>query len=217
MSVEPFFSLSRHLIAAAALALTTQAWAVPDAQFQPVFRVFLQANGGDTAQIDKAADGFAALLKAEPANPVLMAYAGAATSLKANTTMLPWRKLSFAEDGLGLIDKALAMLTPAHDAPIQQRTPGTLDVRFVAASTFLAVPGFMNRRARGLKLLDEIMTSALWREVNPDFRGAVLLRAGKAALEDKRADDARKYLNQVIAIGAPVADEARALLKGAAQ
>jgi hypothetical protein len=80
----------------------------------------------------------------EPTNPVLLAYTGAATAMKANTTWLPWKKMGFAEDGLAQLDKALAMLTPPQ-RPVQNGTPGVLEVKFVAANTFLAVPGFMNR------------------------------------------------------------------------
>jgi hypothetical protein len=196
------------------MALLSNVWAVPEAQFQPVYQRFLQASRGDTAQIEKAAEGFAALLKAEPANPVLMAFTGAATAMRANATWLPWRKLSFAEDGLSLIDKSLLMLKPEHDAVLQDGTPGALQVRLVAASTFLAVPGFMNRAARGNKLLQDIMASPLWAQTQPGFQGEVLLRAGKAALADQRLDEARKYLGEVIARKAPQAGQASALLKG---
>lgn len=196
------------------MVLVSSVWAVPEAQFQPVYQSFLQASRGDTAQIEKAAEAFTALLKAEPSNPVLLAFTGAATAMRANTSWLPWRKLSFAEDGLSLIDKSLLMLKPEHDAVLQDGTPGALQVRLVAASTFLAVPGFMNRAARGNKLLQDIMASPLWPQTRPGFQGEVLLRAGQAALADKRFDEARKYLGEVMARKAPQAEQASALLKG---
>ena len=123
--------------------------AAPDAAFDNAFRHFIVASGGDKSAVDPAADEFAALLEAEPANPVLMAYAGASEAMKARNTALPWKKIGHAEDGLALVDKSLALLTPAHDAALQHGTPGSLEVRFVAANTFLAMPGFMNRSARG--------------------------------------------------------------------
>ena len=119
----------------AALLLVMSVHAVPEARFEPAFRQFMRANAGDEAAIEKSADAFSELLKAEPGNPVLLAYAGAATSMKANTTMLPWKKMRHAEDGMALLDKALALLTPAHDAPLQHGVPAALEVRFTAAST----------------------------------------------------------------------------------
>lgn len=210
-------SSRRRSLVVAGLALAfaaAGAVAAPDAQFQAAFATFMQASGGDKAAIEPAADAFAALLKAEPANPVLMAYAGAATAMRANTTLMPWKKMSYAEDGLALLDKALAVLDTSHDAPLQNGTPATLDVRFVAASTFLAVPGFMNRGPRGAKLLDEVLASPLLAAAPLRFRGSVWMRAAERAAHDKRADDARRLYAQVVQQGAPQAPRAEAALKG---
>ena len=206
-------SLSRRLATTVAvLALTSAAWAVPEAQFEPAFQQFVQASRGEEAAIEKSAAAFSALMKADPGNPVLMAYAGAATSMRANTTMLPWKKMGYSEDGLALLDKALALLTPAHDAPLQHGVPGALEVRFVAASTFLGVPGFMNRGARGTRLLGEVLSHSLFAASPLGFKGSVWLKAANVAVQDKRPDEARKYLNEVILAKAPQAEAARAQL-----
>ena len=177
------------------------------------FQQFQRAAAGDEAAIDSAAREFGAFSAADPHDPVLMAYAGAATSMRARTTMLPWKKMSYAEEGLAQIDKALALLTPAHDAPLHRGTPANLDARFVAATTFLALPGMFNRHARGEKLLDQVLTSPLFATSPLPFRGAVWLRAGLEATNDKRVDDARRWLGEVIKSGAPQASAAQARLK----
>ena len=156
---------------------------MPDAQFLPAQAVFLKAADGDKSAVEGAADAFAALLKAEPANPVLMVYSGAATSMKATTTFLPWKMLAHAEEGLAQIDKALALLTPAHNAPLQRGTPAVLEVKLVAANTFLALPRMMNRHDRGLKLLAEVRSSPLLASAPAPFREAVDKAARKAGLE----------------------------------
>jgi hypothetical protein len=197
----------------AILGASGQAIAASDAAFQSAFQEFASASAGDKSAVDKAADAFDALLKAEPANPVLMAYAGATTAMKASTTMLPMKKMAYAENGLALLDKSLAMLTPASDAPIQRGTPGSLEVRFVAANTFLAVPGFMNRGARGAKLLNDVLDSPLFASAPLPFRGAVWMRAASLAMKEQRMPDARKYLNEVITQNAPQTDAAKSKLK----
>ena len=204
---------ARTMSVAQTLLLAAHVFAAPPARFEGAFASFSQAAAGDDAAIEPAATAFAALRKAEPANPVLMAYEGASIAMKASTTMLPWKKMAHAEDGLALIEKAVAMLTPAHDAVVQNGTPGALEVRFVAANTFLAVPGFMNRGARGVKLLDEVMGSSLFVTAPLAFRGAVWLRAARLAVKDKRLDDARRYLNEVVGANAPQAQAAREQLK----
>lgn len=213
------FSVHRTLrlaLLSAALSGVGLLHAASEAQFAPAFTAFSQASGGDGAAIDKAVESFEALLKAEPTNPVLMAYAGASTTMKATTTLLPWKKMSYAEDGMAAQDKALAMLTPEHDAVVQHGTPGSLEVRFVAANTFLAVPGFMNRAARGAKLLGEVLASPLFAGSPLGFKGSVWLAAARLAVKEKRVDDARNYLNQVINANAPQAQAAREQLKALA-
>ena len=215
LSLTPQFA--RQLLALGAAAwLAGAVQATPDAQFDPAFAQFQQASKGSESAIEKSAEAFVALLKSEPTNPVLMAYAGASTSLKATTTMLPWKKMSYAEDGMAMLDKALALLTPAHDAVLQHNLPAALEVKFVASNTFLAVPGFMNRGARGAKLLGEVLASPLFATSPVAFRGDVWLFSAQQALKDKRKDDARKFLDEVIKAKAPQAEVARAQMKALA-
>ena len=200
----------------ASCVATGVAIAAPDASFDSAFHHFIVASGGDNSAVDAAADEFDALLKAEPANPVLMAYTGAATALRAKTTMMPWKKMGYAEDGLAMVDKAVAMLAPAHDAVVQHGTPGSIEVRFVAANAFLGVPPFMNRGARGAKLLNEVLASPLFEKAPLPFQGTVWMRAAALASKEQRTADAQRYLNEVISRNAPQAEKARALLKAAA-
>jgi hypothetical protein len=204
------------LAAVTSLLLATTAQAATEAQFQVAFEQFQQAARGSESAIEKSADAFMALLKAEPGNPVLMAYTGAATSMKATTTLLPWKKMGYAEDGMALLDKALAMLNATHNAPLQHGTPAVLEVRFVAARTFLAVPGFMNRAARGGKLLVDVLSSPLLASSPLGFRADVWLAGAQLAVKENHPDDARKYLNEVIKANAPQAEAARAQLKALA-
>ncbi len=213
-SIQP--ALRCAAAGAIALVLTSSAWAIPEAQLQPALEQFLQATHGNEAAIEKSADAFAALLAQEPTNPVLMAYSGAATSLKATTTMLPWKKMRYAEDGMALLDKALALLTTTNNAALQHDVPATLEVRFVASNTFLAVPGFMNRGARGAKLLSEVLASPLLASSPLGFRGDVWMKAAEVAAKDKRPEEARKFFNEVIRANAPQAQAARTQLQALA-
>ena len=201
------------LLAAAVVSLATGAQAASPAQFDSAFAQFEQARTGHDEALAQAAEAFAALLKAEPVNPVLMAYTGATTAMRATTTWLPWKKMTYVEDGMALLDKALGMLTAVHNAPLQHEVPAALEVRFVAANTFLAVPGFMNRGARGAKLLQSVVSSPLLATSPLAFRVAVWMVAAKQAITDKRVDEARSYLNQVVKANGPQLEAAQAQLK----
>jgi hypothetical protein len=203
-------------VSAAFIGLSTAATAVPEPQFQAAFQQFVQANAGDSSAIGHAAEAFSGLVRNEPTNPVLLAYAGASTAMRATTTWLPWKKLGFAEDGLAQLDKALGLLTPAHEAPVQNGTPGVLEVKFVAANTFLAVPEFMHRRERGAKLLSEVVASPLLAGAPLGFKGSVWLKAANEASKAQNPAEAKRYLNLIVQQQAPQAPQAQALLKGMA-
>jgi hypothetical protein len=183
------------------------------AGFEAAFASFQRAAAGDDDATDNAAKQFAALAEANPSDPVLLAYSGAATALQARAAVLPWKKMSFADDGLARLDKALSLLQPTHDAPLHRGTPASLETRFVAANTFLGMPGMFNRQTRGRRLLDEVLQSPLLASAPLPFRGTVWLRAGVAAAADNRPADARRWFEQVIGSGAPQAGSAQAKLK----
>jgi hypothetical protein len=183
---------------------------------EPEFQAALQQLTSPSGSKEAAAESFSALLKKEPGNPLLMAYAGSATSSLATTTSLPWKKMSFAEDGMALLDKALQLVAASDGSAMHGATPVVLEVKFAASNTFLAVPGFMNRGPRGEKLLSEVLAHKQFEQAALGFRGAVWMRAARLALEQKRSDDARRFLNQVIQNAAPQAEAAKALLKGVA-
>ena len=169
------FAGATLLTAAPALA------GVPEPAYDAAFQQFQQAAAGsDTKAIEAAAEQFGQLAAIDPADPVLLAYSGAATAMRATTTMLPWRKMSFAEDGLAQLDKALALLKPEHDTMLHKNVPATLETRLVAANTFIRLPAMFNRRARGVRLLDDVVKSPLLAGAPAGFKSAVAAAQSRA-------------------------------------
>ncbi len=164
-----------------AVVSTVAEAALPEAAFASAQSQFSRAAAGDTAAIEPAAKAFQALLKAEPAHPLLLAYGGASTALRSATVLAPMDKLALAEDGLAQLDRALTLLTPAHEQMLERGVPVALEVRFVAANTFLAMPPSMNRGARGSRLLNEVLASPQLASAPPGFRDAVRRRAAALA------------------------------------
>ncbi|HET7864983.1 MAG TPA: hypothetical protein VFL86_11315 [Burkholderiaceae bacterium] len=201
----------RRVLALAGIALAGTAVGAPtDEDFNTALERFRLAAGGDTSAVDDAAARFSQLSDAAPQDPVLRAYAGATTALRATTRWLPWRKLAFAEDGLALIDQALAQLTPAHDAPAHRGVPASLETRFVAANTFLGLPAMFKRQERGARLLAELVGDPRLEQAPLGFRVTVWLRAARQA---PHSEQGRALLQRVAASGTPQATVAQALLK----
>lgn len=170
---------------------------------------FVDTLAGDGAAIERSAAELQHLSEAQAGDPVLRAYAGAAVARLARTTWLPRKKLAFAEEGLALIDKALAQLEPAHDAPLHRGVPAVLDTRFVAATTFLALPAMFNRQERGRKLLAQLLASPLLEAAPLPFRASVWMRAAQLADETQDPAQARAWYEKVASSQAPQAEVAR--------
>ena len=212
MRALPLITGKKFLLATGlALLVSSQAMAFSEPQFQSAFQQFIQSGKGSE---EAAATAFNELLKQDPASPLIMAYAGASTGKLAVPTMFPWKKMSYAEDGMAMLEKALQLAAANENAQGHGSTPVILEVKYVAASTFLAVPAFMNRGPRGTKLLNEVLEHKQFDKAEPGFRGSVLMRAASLATEQKRPDDAKRYLNEVIKQNAPQAEAAKAMLKG---
>lgn len=176
---------------------------------------FLAASAGDTAARDGAIAAFKALAAGHPGHPLLAAYEGAAIALKGRDALLPWDKMKYAENGADAIDKALAQLTPAHDETLFGGTPESVETRLVAASSLLALPDFMNRRASGLRALDAALKSPVFAQAPLPVRTRLLALAARQAAADKRAPDEASYLRQLAAAApqSPEAGKAAARLK----
>lgn len=205
--------ITHTLLALSLAAACSLSLAAPEAQLQAAQAQFQAAAKGDSEAIEKSVETYTALLKAEPGNPVLMAYLGAATTLRATNTMLPWKKMSHVEDGLAHLDKALVLLQPQHDVPAPGQVAASLETRFTAINTFLALPSMFNRGPRGAKLFAELLASPQFAQAPLPFQGAVWMRAAKWAEQDKRPEDARKFYQMVTERKAPQAAQAGAQLK----
>jgi hypothetical protein len=184
-----------------------------DPELAAALASFAKAGPDHHAAIEDAAERLGRLSAAQPADAVLRAYAGAAVAMRALTTSLPWRKMSHAEDGLALIDKALAQLGPADEAPRLRGVPAVLEARFVAASTFLGLPPMFNRAERGRAQLDAVLGHALFDAAPAPFKAVVWLRAARLAEADAKPELRRQWLQKVADSGAPQATAAREQLK----
>lgn len=210
-----FKTLSTVAVAAALALGLGAARAMDDASFVGAAALLTKAQASrEPDAITAAAERWKALLAAEPASPLARAYAGASTAMLANTTFLPWKKMGHAEDGLALIDKALAQLDAGHDKERVADVPVPLLVRYTAASTFLALPGMFNRGPRGAELMQAVLKHPQFEGSHLAFKGTVWLGAGQQALKDGQKDQARKLLQAAVLAQAPQADTARKLLEG---
>ncbi len=205
--------------AAATLTILSLLAAAPDAGADPTPFLAAQAEfqrglGGDGGASQRANAQFLKLVEADPANPLYLAYLGSTFALLGRDAWAPWTKMRQTEKGLGLLDKALALLTPAHDQQAVRGVPMSEEVRLSAASTFLAVPGFMNRTTAGRLAIADALRSPAFAATPGPVRAQLLLQAALLAQKDKKPSDEAEALKQALAAWpeGPTASKARARL-----
>lgn len=174
--------VSRRLILATITSLPLLAFA-GDGNFDAAWRSFDAARQGKTEQIDPAIEAFQALPPDALKQPLYNAYLGSALALKGKAAWMPWNKMRYPEQGLDHIDQALSFLKPEHDKVLVQGVPVSLQTRFVAAATFIALPdGIFHRRAQGAKLLTALRADPLLAAAPTPFRAEVA--AAEARLQE---------------------------------
>jgi len=212
---------SRAIPAALALFALSR-WAPPVAQAAeaaPAAFVAAQADfervlAGDAAAHQRAHAQFEKLVEAEPGNPLYLAYLGSTFAIQGREAWAPWTKMKLAEKGLGLLDKALALLTPEHDHQAVRGIPISAEVRLNAAVTFLAVPGFMNRTEPARVVLADALASPSFAATPGTFQARLLAQGALLAKRDKKAAQEAEYLRRAVAAApdAAIAGPARARL-----
>jgi hypothetical protein len=155
----------------------------PPAGFGPAAGVFMKAAAGDNQATNEAVKAFESLAAVDSADaPLYLAYLGAAQSMQGRDAFMPWTKMKAAEHGLDTLDKALRRLTPAQEQLRVRGTPVALEVKFLAASTFVQVPNmFFHRADRGRALLAEVVNSPLYASSPAAFRSQVDALLAKTA------------------------------------
>lgn len=201
---------------ATALSLAAApARAADAAPFLAALAEFERGLAGDAGANERAGALFQKLVDAEPQNPLYVAYLGSTFAIQGREAWAPWNKIRHTEKGLGLLDKALALLTPAHDQETNRGVPVASEVRINAASTFLAVPGFMNRTEPARLVIGDALASPAFAATPAPLQARLLAQAAALARRDKKPAQEADLLQQALAAApaAPTAAQASARLQ----
>ncbi|MCC6207423.1 MAG: hypothetical protein IT488_04665 [Gammaproteobacteria bacterium] len=156
--------------------------------------VFLKGVDGDKRAVRDAVQRFKSLSRAHADEPVYQAYLGASMTLQGRDAPNNIEKGRITEEGLGVLDRALA-------AQLAKPDPGsvhTLDTMLVAANTNIHLPAFFNRYQQGRELLQKIIAHSDFDAMAPGYKAAVYV--AQALVSHGDADDAayRRYLELTV-------------------
>ncbi|WP_444942239.1 hypothetical protein ACJJI3_09350 [Microbulbifer sp. ZKSA004] len=143
------------VIMALNLGVSVSSFAAQDAKMEDLYQK--AAAQGGTA-IEESYEAFKTLQKDNPSDPIVLFYLGASETLMAKESWLPWRKVSYAENGIARMDKALTIIEEMDNpGRSSQGMPQDLLLKGIAATTFTKVPKFFNSFDRGFELYHELM------------------------------------------------------------
>jgi hypothetical protein len=165
-----------------------------DSELAEARTIFLQAVDGDKRAVRSATNRFRSLSRSQPKDPVYLAYYGASLTLQGRDAANNIDKKSLTEKGLGVIDQALKLLSEAENYPSSRR----LDTLLVATSSFVYIPSFFNRYARGKGLLQEILSHHDFNDMAAGFKAATYFTAALVARGDGDDNQYRRYLELTV-------------------
>ncbi|WP_444916015.1 hypothetical protein [Microbulbifer sp. TRSA007] len=161
------------------LGVSVSSLAAQDAQMEGLYQK-AAAQGG--AAIEDSYEAFKILQKDNPSDPIVLFYLGASETLMAKESWLPWRKVSYAENGIARMDKALTIIEEMDNpGRSSQGMPQDLLLKGIAATTFTKVPKFFNSFDRGFELYHELMGDPRMGYMPPDATHWIYCGALQAA------------------------------------
>ena len=170
-------------------------WAADiDSELAEARNIFLQGVDGDKGAVRTAVNRFRSLSQSHPKDPVYLAYYGASITLQGRDAANGINKQRLTEEGLGKIDFALQQLADDKNMPSIRR----LDIKLVAANSFIFIPSFFNRYDRGKRLLKEILEDPDFNKMAPGFKSASYFAAAMVAQGDGNESEQRQYLELAV-------------------
>ncbi|WP_445362098.1 hypothetical protein ACJJIQ_12915 [Microbulbifer sp. ANSA003] len=167
------------VIMALNLGVSVSSFAAQDAKMEDLYQK--AAAQGGTA-IEESYEAFKTLQKDNPSDPIVLFYLGASETLMAKESWLPWRKVSYAENGIARMDKALTIIEEMENpGRSSQGMPQDLLLKGIAATTFTKVPKFFNSFDRGFELYHELMGDPRMGYMPPDATHWIYCGALQAA------------------------------------
>ena len=174
-------------LAVALMSAALQSLGAGESAFIDAVNTLQRARDGEDRMIAPAIAAFDALARAEPHQPVYLAYLGSAIALKGRESWAPWDKIEYTQRGLEKLDRALAALRPEHDSRTMRGISVGIETRLVAATVFLSVPDVIfHRRESARKLIAGMLSDPAFVRVPEDFRAQIRRLAQEVGLDVSR-------------------------------
>ncbi len=137
---------------------------------------------------ERAEELFKAVLKEKNDRTDAMVYYGSLLTLKGRDAFLPWRKLSYVEEGCEMMDKAVRL------------DPKNINLRIRRAMNNINLPDSFDRQAYYLSDFEFIRNHPAFLSFPPDFQQQILYYSALACEKNNEPEKSRELYQQVIDI-----------------
>ncbi|MGY5450489.1 hypothetical protein ACVFI8_06025 [Agarivorans sp. MS3-6] len=158
---------------------------------------YFTAAQGDYSELNQVYKDLQHANQQQPSDPWALFYLGASETLKGDDAWLPWSKLSYTEDGLARMDKALSMIDDSHWQQQYRYLPKAIYMQATAAVTFTSVPTFFNYQERGMELFDQVLSDSRFLQSPAQATSWVYRYAIEAALNAEQTALAEQWFAQL--------------------
>lgn len=139
---------------------------------------------------ERAEELFLSILKQKRNHVEARVYYGSLLTLKGRDAFLPWKKLSYVEEGCDEMDKAVKI------------APENITVRLTRAINNIHLPGFFNRLTYCLEDFNFLRKNSAFESFNNSMKQQILYYNAKALMNNDEAEKAVELYESVVAIDA---------------
>lgn len=154
---------------------------VSEAQIQ-LYQQIAQEQGGD---LDQLYNELQTAQQKQAKDAWTLFYLGATETLVGRDAWMPWNKLSYTENGLARMNKALKLIGEKEQLQYYHYLPKSLYMQANAAATFTQVPDMFNTFEQGYQLFQNIIKQEAFIQAPAEATTWVYYQAIKAALKAK--------------------------------
>ncbi|WP_163131955.1 hypothetical protein [Agarivorans sp. Alg241-V36] len=158
---------------------------------------YYQATQGDYSQLDTLYKELQQAHQQQPSDPWTLFYLGGTETLKGDDAWMPWSKMSYTEDGLARMNKALNMISEQQWQQQYRHLPQAIFMQATAAVTYTRVPDFFNYQDQGMQLFKQVLNDQRFLQSPAPATSWVYRFAIEAALNNQQPALAEQWFKQL--------------------
>lgn len=188
------------LTTALLLSLNASAADYQSESYQQAYADFQAVSDETSGSAKKLTERWEDIVDQNPSDPVALVMLGSSQTLRGRDALMPWNKMKHTEAGLENMAQAIRLLTPEHQRQQFQGLPVDIQVKTMAAITFIQVPDFFGRHEDGYYLFLDVLSSDLFNALPAQAQTFAFYYGIQAARVVDQPKQAEQWIDQIKAL-----------------